>query len=545
MLISQGMSQVLLASAMNSRDARKQGGRDARVLERRALQVTDWDRPRQESGAAAWVALRDLETELERRAFAIAQEVSSAEWLFFLRRAPWLFAGHEPLGSGYLISIAESISARSQTESKDSEAALPLVAYAIEPALIGSLHRLDGVSYLLGNVQNVLRCAGKGSTIKARITGFPVPLPDPKLDEMTALWDKRMRESGFGFLSQAGQYSHKLHAVPDPTDPDVVPLTTRSSKGRFGLSPLPMGALPSLTDPGLPADLRFPTDVLDLIAFLISANLFRLVKGDDTTKQIEQFGQSGLRFVLREQVRTELALAIEMLRTHRLGRCIPEGLDLGTPDEILSRLTLGEVKVWPPSMGPAVREAADDVLVEDLWAATHRLEKALARPAEMAGGPYANAWSAHFESVIQGATDATAWKASPAIAAFRGRHLRISGQRIGEIDAIGEQSGRLLLLSCKCIPFSEEWSRGEHSAVRNVASSVDEAVTTWADMVDKVRTTPHGDNYDFSAFSELIGVVVLPSLPWTANEGSVADVVPGLRAAVNAYELDRWMNTGR
>ncbi|MGA3031512.1 MAG: hypothetical protein ABSE58_12405 [Candidatus Limnocylindrales bacterium] len=306
-----------------------------------------------------------------------------------------------------------------------------------------------------------------------------------------------------------------------------------------------MGALPSLTDPGLPADLRFPTDVLDLIAFLISANLFRLVKGDDTTKQIEQFGQSGLRFVLREQVRTELALAIEMLRTHRLGRCIPEGLDLGTPDEILSRLTLGEVKVWPPSMGPAVREAADDVLVEDLWAATHRLEKALARPAEMAGGPYANAWSAHFESVIQGATDATAWKASPAIAAFRGRHLRISGQRIGEIDAIGEQSGRLLLLSCKCIPFSEEWSRGEHSAVRNVASSVDEAVTTWADMVDKVRTTPHGDNYDFSAFSELIGVVVLPSLPWTANEGSVADVVPGLRAAVNAYELDRWMNTGR
>jgi hypothetical protein len=544
-LISQGLSQVLLASAMGSKDARKQGRRDARVLERRALQASDWDRPRQESGAAAWLALRALESELETRASAIAQEVSSAEWLFFLRRAPWLFAGYEQLGSGYLISIAESISALSQKAPKDSEAALPLVAYAFEPALIGSLHRLGGASYLLGNIQNMLRCAGKGSTIKSRMNGFPIKLADPKLDVMTALWDSRMRDSGFDFLSQAGQYSHKLHVAPQSTDPGVVPLTTRSRKGTFGLSPLPMGALPSLNDPALPADLRFPTDALDLVAFLISASLFRMVKNDDTRQQIEQFEQSGLRFVVREQARAELELVREMLMTHRFGLGIPDGLDLGAPDEILSRLVSGEVSVWPPSMGPAVREAADGVLVEDLWGATLRLQRALARPAEMAGGKYANAWSTHFESVIQGAIDATAWKPSPTTAEYRRRHLRIGGQRIGEIDAIGEQPNRLLLVSCKCIPFSEEWRKGEHSAVRNVASSVDEAVARWADLVGNLRAAPHGDNYDFSAFSELIGVVVLPSLPWTPTEASVVEVVPGLRAVVNAYELDRWINTGR
>jgi hypothetical protein len=295
----------------------------------------------------------------------------------------------------------------------------------------------------------------------------------------------------------------------------------------------------------LPADLSFPTEVLDLVAVLISASLFRLVKNDDTKEQIEQFQQSGLRFVMREQARAELALVLELLKTDRLGRSIPNELDLGTPGDVLDRLVSGEVKVWPPSMGPAVREAADDVLVEDLWAATRRLERALARPAEMAGGRYANAWSRHFESVIQGAIDATTWKPSPATAAYRGPHLRIGGKRIGEIDAIGEQRDRLLLVSCKCIPFSEEWQEGQHSAVRNVASSVDWAVTSWADLVGKLRATPHGDNYDFSAFSELIGVVVLPSLPWTPTEASVAEVVPGLRAAVNAYELDRWMNTGR
>lgn len=104
-LLNPVQSQVLLAAAMNSKDARKQGRRDARVLERRAIQATNWDRPRQESGAAAWLVVKDLESELERRASVIAQEVSSAEWLFFLRRAPWLFDGYEPLGSGYLTAI--------------------------------------------------------------------------------------------------------------------------------------------------------------------------------------------------------------------------------------------------------------------------------------------------------------------------------------------------------------------------------------------------------------------------------------------------------
>jgi hypothetical protein len=543
-LVGQLQSVMLLATALNTSSARKQGRRDARVLERRAIDAANWGRPRLESGLAAWLGLRELETELERRAFAIAQEVSSAEWLFFLRRCPRLFSGYEVLGSGYLTSIAESISALSMKPSRTSEAALPRVAYSIEPSLIGSLHRIGGASYLLGNLQNVLRCAGKGSVIKSRITAFPVPLPDPELDAMTALWDERMRASGFDFLAQAGQYSHKLHDVPEPTDIDVVPLTNRSNTGRFSLSPFPIGSIPTLTDPKLPADLRFPTEALDLIVFLVSSSLFRLVEDDDTRSQIEQFEQTGLRFVLRHQALEELGLTLDLIRSHRFGTCIPAELDLGTPEQILGRIIDHEVRVWPPSMGPAVREAADGLLVEDLWAATHRLQRALARPAEMAGGRHANEWSAHFEAVIQDAIDATAWKPSPAVATLRGRHLRIGGRRIGEIDAIGELAHRLLVVSCKCIPFSEEWVRGEYNAVRNVASAIDEAVTNWSGLLNKLRATPEGDNYELSGFTDLVGVVVLPSLPWTPTAESVAEVAPGLRAAVNAYELDRWITAG-
>jgi hypothetical protein len=534
-----------LEAGLNSRDVRKQGRHEARVLERRAVRATGWDRPRQEVGESAWLSLVALESELEKRASLIAEELASAEWLFFLRAVPSLFDGHDQLGSGYLITIAESVSALSSMRPRAYDVPKPLVAFPIEPLPVAALHRLGGAAYLLGNVQNVLRCAGKGSIVRSRRTGFPVPVHDPKLDEMTARWDRRMRESGFDFLSQAGQYSHRLHVAPAPTDPDVVPLTTRSNKGRFGLSPLPMGALPSLNDQSLPAELRFPPDVLDLVAFLISANLYRFLKGNETVHQIEQFEGSGLRFVSREGAQSELALVLELLESHRLGQSIPRGLDLGTPDQILNRLVAGEARIWPPSLGPAVREGADGMLIEDLWAATIRLERAFARPAEMAGGAYANAWSSHFETVIQDAIGATAWKPLPQTAALRGRHLKIGGQRVAEIDAIGQQGGRLLLVSCKCIPFSEEWSKGGYNAVRNVASSVDEAVTTWMARVGRLQATPRGDNYDFSAFREFIGVVVLPSLPWTPTVSSAAEVAPGLRAAVNAYELDRWVNTGK
>jgi hypothetical protein len=486
--------------------------------------------------------LADLESELEKRANQIAQELSSAEWLYVLRRVSWLFEGRGPLSSGYLMTSAESISARSRKSPRPFEVVPPWVTYTVDDATVASIHRLGAATLHLGNLQNLLRCAGNGSTVKARDGGIPLPVPDLELDRMTTLWDRRMADSSFDFLARAGLYSHKLHSLPEPADQsDLVPIAIRSN-ARFGLSPLPLGALPTLSDNKLPVEMRFPRAVLDLLVFLISASLYRLVNSEDTKGQAEEFERSGFQILRRELALGEVEIALDLLKTHRLGRCIPDEVDFGSPNEILDRLASPDVSAWPPSMGPAIREAADGLLVEDLWAATLRLERALARPAEMAGGQYANAWSEHFETVIQQAVDASAWKPSQDIAALRRRHLAVDGKRIAEIDAIGEQAGRLLLVSCKCIPFSEAWNKGEFGAVRNVATAVDEAVSVWADRMTKLRSNLHGDNYDFSRFAEITGVVVLPSLPWTSTASSTAEVSLGLRAAVSANELDRWMN---
>ena len=77
--------------------------------------------------------------------------------------------------------------------------------------------------------------------------------------------------------------------------------------------------------------------------------------------------------------------------------------------------------------------------------------------------------------------------------------------------------------------------------MRNVATDVDKAITEWADRLAKLRESPRGNNYDFSG-RQLTGVVVFPSPPWSPQASAMAELVPGLHAAVSAAELNDWIN---
>jgi hypothetical protein len=402
------------------------------------------------------------------------------------------------------------------------------------------------VTLVLQNVHAALRCAGKGAVITSRAGLTPATLPNPHLDGMMALWDRRVQGPGTDFLAKAGLYSHTFRTVPARSEwPDLLACAQRSS-GHFQLSPLFLGALPTLLDPNLPIELRFPVPLRDLVLFLMSVSVSRFVdlrhpKRAETLEQAAQFEASGIYFRTHEQAIRELEITLTLVSKGLVGKSLPLGVDFGSPSEVLARLASTEVSIWPPSLGSAVREAAGGLLFLDVWAATRRLEKALARPAEVAsGGPYANLWSAHFEQVIQEAINHSPWKPSPRMADLRGVHLTVDGAAITDIDAIGEKDGRVLLVSCKCVPMSDAWGRGEYGAVINVASAVDKAVTDWADRIAKFGDRPRGDNYDFSSFEKIVGVVTLPSVPWTAADASVAEVAPGLRSAVSASELDAW-----
>ena len=69
------------------------GEQFGKILMRRVTQATGWDEPREESGRAAWLALEELQKRLEGHAYSTAQDMPSAQWLWYLRRLGWLFEG--------------------------------------------------------------------------------------------------------------------------------------------------------------------------------------------------------------------------------------------------------------------------------------------------------------------------------------------------------------------------------------------------------------------------------------------------------------------
>jgi hypothetical protein len=531
-----GASQLRTVALLADPSARAVGQLHANYVIADVTRRTGWDRPRLETGESAWLAMRELEVALENFAFSVAQEASSAEWLFFIRQAPYLFVDHDPIPEGYLTCHAETISALSAKQSGRSIAGPGTYrGFQIDQ---GSMHRLAAVALLLAQAQNLLRCAGKGCIIASRPKMLPGLLSKPEIDDMTTLWDQRMAEPSYSFLSEAGLYSHKLH-TPLSLDDDSFPIVEHRNR-KYILSNLPLAAIPTLSDERLPVELRFPRSVLDLIVLLISGNLFRISDKDKTSAA--DFERTGVNLRPRAPLLHGIEIAIELIRNKTVARSIPDTIVFDSPAAILGRLVGQEVELWPPSFGPAIRKIGEDIFLIDMYGASRRLEKAMGRPPEAVGTAMANIWSRHFEDMVQAAINSTVWRPSPKLADLRGPTLQAEGKDITDLDAVGENAGRALLVDCKSFPFSQDWDRGKYEAVRNMASNVDLAVRNWDKKMALFRANPVTRNYDFSAYSELIGVVVLPQVPWTADKNSTREIAPGLRMAVSANELDRWMH---
>jgi hypothetical protein len=538
------VSFPLLAQAIAANDA--QAATFGDVLDRRVAAATGWDGHRVEQGEAAWTALVGVEESLEGYAYSVAQTISSAEWLWYLRRSRWLFEGHNelPTTAPYMAAVAESIGALSATPTRSPTTPPPRVMYPIDDRTAQSVLRLFAVSERLYSLHGALRWAGKGSAIRSRPEGLPECDPTPELEAMVRLWDNRVAGDNPGILAAAGLYSHTQGRAPDRAHLlRTVPVAGRGPDGSFGLAFLQVGDLPTARDATLATAIRWPAAVLDLIALLLTT----AVHLGDTETEVEPgwhdaFRRTGYRVTTRAHLLSELHVAVRLLDASRLDGAIPDDAVFGSAEGILSRLTSTDVTLWPPSLGPAVRLAHADSLFVDLWGATQRLAEALARPRELAGED-ANKWSRHFETTIQAAIDSSSWKPSASVAALRGRHLLIDGNAVTDVDAIGDRGSQLLLASCKCQPFSVEWDRGEYATVRNAASLVDLAVGEWATRIARFRARPRGDNYDFSGYREIIGAVVTPYVPWSPNPASFRDIAPGLRAAVSAAEFGTWLGT--
>lgn len=180
--------------------------------------------------------------------------------------------------------------------------------------------------------------------------------------------------------------------------------------------------------------------------------------------------------------------------------------DLRIPESgeaLFQILTQMRSSLWPLLPGPILRTCGD-IAYLDLASATVRLNHAFQFP--RGSGIEANARAEHFEHSVQAAVDSSRWS-SAALRPMKGRTLRRSGKFITDLDAIGARDRKLLLISCKSILYAE-YDEADYRIIRNAAALVSDAVAKWALTCAFLKENPIGDNYDFSEYDAIIGIVL-------------------------------------
>jgi len=191
--------------------------------------------------------------------------------------------------------------------------------------------------------------------------------------------------------------------------------------------------------------------------------------------------------------------------------------------------------------GPLMIAARDRVLF-DVASATQRLFVDAEYPAKVP--PRKERYrSEAFELATQREIDASPWRPAEEIRQFRGRALRVDGKDLTDIDALAEQGQFLLLVSCKSIPYSGEVDIGNRRVVRNIASKLADYEAEWRDMVNRIRLQPKGDNFDFSRYARIEGVLITPHVFYVIGDQLMNEVLPGLKVYSSLTELRDWLHS--
>lgn len=189
--------------------------------------------------------------------------------------------------------------------------------------------------------------------------------------------------------------------------------------------------------------------------------------------------------------------------------------------------------------GPIIRPWAGELLIADISASTWQLLYGLRVDASF-GGQLVNANGFDFEAAIQALVDASPFAPAPDTRRLRGKTLRLLGKSVTDADALLVAGDVLVLISCKRITLSREYDAGEYALVRNAESRVVEAATEWDERIETLRNNRVGDNFDFSSFSDIQGVVVTPEPVYTSNARALdwaGPSLPGLRFVSSADEI--------
>ncbi len=479
---------------------------------------------------------------------------SRYRWLWYLRRtARAYFDGAHPTTGPYDRALAEALVAQS-TGTSQPYLRRGMLCFTVDRAAARHIHRLIAGVKLLSQIHVLLRFAGKGAAFRFASSPLPVAATPDTVLRSIDVYDQRIAE----------QKSRSLSALGTTLELAAIAGDVREEHGSFlvleGIRPLE-----------LPAPL-FEREGVSLVRVLANF-LPRAMHLQDLVTSLAEMRAAGvdlpLRFgaqLLLSQVSLRVGLhfrgsAIGMFRYGYfpmaseeaqtvMDRWIPEaileignvlnGLPLpGTYAAMREELASTAPVLWPlRPASPLIVEGRITCL--DFATAWEGILSSFS--GLRSAGAAANARAASFERTTQAHIDRSNWAPPPQWLDYRRRTLRLSRRDLTDVDAIGVKGNTILLVSCKSIVYSPEYDVGDFRIIRNVATVVNDAVTYWQGIVRFLRENRRGDNFDFTTFENILGIVCTPFVVFTANESALREVADGLRAAVSLDELNRWLS---
>lgn len=518
-------------------------------------------------GAAGFTALELLHNNLIDYISQTIADFSPLHWLWLLRRAPEsIWSGRLSSTSGYDASLAEvlCLTARKTVPRKPLEKSSEL-AYKLRQLDIEAIAELVVLTKLLSDLHSTMRWSAKGSPVAfdhpiiGLLVFWPRAIPSNHLKEAVEAYDLSGDFQGCSGPDWFGMGTSVLNesASSDSwfSSDDSLMLVTAISERRIVQLP---------TKTFLPVRLwsHFGSIFEVSIRFLpIQVTLSRLKDLFNAGAELQQGDNAPLLLAIARVVHLVLTTPsgpnTNLLSVLRRGYFVsrfedatsqdlhdeacafaqaifPDFQSPGTLEALLRLGTTVSAVPRPLKVGPPVVHQ-DSWFALDLFALSNRLYTEFEYTAKQ--GVFANLRAEHWEESVREAVDRTKWAPTGALRDLVGRTLRLAGSHITDVDALAAYGRRVILISCKSIPRRGSYEAGEHSVVRNASQAMEEYLQQWENVVEIIRHSPVGDNYNLDGF-DISGVVVTPMPVFVASSKARCQVMPGLCAAASLAQLE-------
>lgn len=479
------------------------------------------------------------------------QQLSPSTWLWYLRRIdPSVVYGVLTTTPINVMRVAENISMYAKRSFLNDQIRTETpFSFRMDASNARRVSRLIAIAENVNLLENHIRRAAKGQTFDFKTEGQPVVVEDEGLENALSVFDARTAEGNAIVWHPSIEY----YGISEPPRLNrILAIATRDVHGwgeRTGWVRI--------------------SDNIDLVEVYGQFDL-RLSALSETKTSIDLAGSAaGMREprVAACLVALSNAVARYVFTMPHVGAVVPAaGYVIIHHDDLIEYLRVAlEDTPWAPlkeiwsSIGPKdviktlkrhplaghaskngsiIRSCLVGHMV-DLFSLSCEIFEVL-RVDSQYGGDWVNAGAFDFELAVQRVIDASHARPSSGVSNVRGLTLLGPDGPITDIDAVMEIDSILIIVSCKKVESSQDFDRGVHQRIRNNESTIVSALKEWEKVVDYLRTSPIGSNYDFSRFDDILGIVISPGTVFLNEVEPLeqSDALPrGLRSHMSYSEL--------